>query len=86
MTGLIYIEPNQPSLVDLYDLPDEALNRLGEKDARAAELIKLCYFLDLTQEQAAKELGISISTVERTWAYARAWLFRELKRDSPAMR
>jgi len=58
---------------------DEALDRLGEKDARAAELVKLCYFIGLTQEQAAKELGVSISTVERTWAYARAWLFRELK-------
>ena len=62
---------------------DEALDRLAEKDPRAAELVKLCYFLDLTQEQAAKELGVSISTVERTWAYARAWLFRELKNDNP---
>lgn len=58
---------------------DEALNRLAEKDPRAAELVKLCYFVDLTQEQAAKELGVSISTVERTWAYARAWLYREIR-------
>ena len=58
---------------------DEALNRLSEIDSRAAELVKLCFFVGLTQEQAAKELGVSISTVERTWAYARAWLFRELK-------
>lgn len=61
---------------------DEALDRLAEKDPRAADLVKLCYFVDLTQEQAAKELGVSISTVERTWAYARAWLFRELKNNS----
>ncbi len=60
---------------------DEALNRLGEIDARAAELVKLCFFVGLTQEEAAKELGVSISTVERTWAYARAWLFRDLHRD-----
>jgi RNA polymerase sigma factor (TIGR02999 family) len=58
---------------------DEALDRLAEKDPRAAEVVKLCYFVELTQEQAAKELGISVSTVERTWAYARIWLFRELK-------
>lgn len=61
---------------------DEALDRLAEKDSRAAELVKLCYFVDLTQEQAAKELGVSISTVERTWAYARAWLFREIRNNS----
>jgi RNA polymerase sigma factor (TIGR02999 family) len=59
---------------------DEALTRLGQTDARAAELVKLCFFVGLTQEQAAKELGISISTVERKWAYARAWLFREIQK------
>ncbi len=60
---------------------DEALDRLAEQDSRAAELVKLCYFVDLTQEQAAKELGVSISTVERTWAYARAWLYREIRNN-----
>jgi RNA polymerase sigma factor (TIGR02999 family) len=58
---------------------DEALNKLTEFDPRAAELIKLCFFVGLTQEQAAQELGVSISTVERTWAFARAWLFREMQ-------
>lgn len=57
---------------------DEALHRLVEVDARAAHLVTLCFFVGLTQEQAAAELGVSISTVERTWAYARAWLYREL--------
>lgn len=57
---------------------DEALNRLAETDARAAELVELCFFVGLTQEEAARQLGVSISTVERTWAYARAWLFREM--------
>ena len=65
---------------------DEALNRLTEVDPRAAELVKLCFFVGLTQEQAAKELGISISTVERTWAFARAWLFREIQKgQNPAV-
>ena len=59
---------------------DEALDRMAEVDPRAAELVKLCFFVGLTQEQAAKELGISTSTVERTWAYARAWLFREIRK------
>jgi RNA polymerase sigma factor (TIGR02999 family) len=59
---------------------DEALRRLGQTDARAAELVNLCFFVGLTQEQAAKELGVSVSTVERKWAYARAWLFREIQK------
>jgi len=60
---------------------DEALDRLAEVDSRAAELVKLCFFVGLTQEQAAKHLEVSISTVERTWAFARAWLFREIQKN-----
>jgi len=60
---------------------DEALTRLAEFDSRGAEVVKLLFFVELTQEQAANELGISIRTVERTWAYARAWLFREIQRS-----
>jgi len=59
---------------------DEALNRLAEFDARAAEVVKLCFFVGLTQGQAAKELGVSVSTLERTWSFARAWLFREIRK------
>lgn len=60
---------------------DEALERLAEEDPRAAELVKLCFFVGLTQEEAARELGVSVSTVERTWAFARAWLFREVQQS-----
>jgi RNA polymerase sigma factor (TIGR02999 family) len=65
---------------------DEALEGLAQFDGRAAEVVKLCFFVGLTQPQAAKELGISLATVERTWAFARAWLFREIQKrgDSPA--
>jgi RNA polymerase sigma factor (TIGR02999 family) len=59
---------------------DEALDHLVQEDARAAEVVKLCFFVGLTQEEAAKELGVSIATVERTWSFARAWLFREIKK------
>jgi len=59
---------------------DEALNRLVTVDERAAELVKLCFFVGLTQEQAAKELGISLATAERLWSFARAWLLREIER------
>jgi RNA polymerase sigma factor (TIGR02999 family) len=60
---------------------DEALTRLAELHPRAAELVKVLFFVELTQEQAAKELSISVPTVERRWAFARAWLFREIQRS-----
>ena len=64
-------------------LLDEALDRLAVVDARAAGVVKLCFFIGLTQPQAAKELGVSLTTVERLWSFARAWLFQEMekKRD-----
>jgi RNA polymerase sigma factor (TIGR02999 family) len=63
---------------------DEALTRFAESAPREAELVKLCYFVKFTQEQAARELGVSLSTVERSLAYARAWLFREIQKDRNA--
>jgi RNA polymerase sigma factor (TIGR02999 family) len=60
---------------------DEALARMAEFDSRAAEVVKLCFFVGLTHEQAAKELGVSLSTIERTWTFARAWLFQEIEKD-----
>ena len=60
---------------------DEALDRLTQIDGRAAEVVKLCFFVGLTRPQASRELGVSLSTVERSWAFARAWLFREIQRS-----
>jgi RNA polymerase sigma factor (sigma-70 family) len=64
---------------DLVEL-DEALEKLEQKDARKAQLVKLRYFAGLTHEQAAAALGISVTTADRDWAYARAWLFRAMSR------
>jgi RNA polymerase sigma factor (TIGR02999 family) len=63
---------------------DEALERLATVDTRAAEMVKLCFFVGLTQPEAARELGVSISTAERSWAFARAWLLREVRKDRGA--
>jgi RNA polymerase sigma factor (TIGR02999 family) len=57
---------------------DENLDRLAVVDTRAAEVVKLCFFVGLTQQQAADDLGVSVSTVERLWGFARAWLYREI--------
>jgi RNA polymerase sigma factor (TIGR02999 family) len=59
----------------------EALDRLGEHNAEKAQVVKLRFFAGLTNEQAAKVLGISEPTVKRHWAYARAWLFRAMNAD-----
>ena len=60
---------------------DAALERLTAFNERAAELVKLCYFVGLTQEQAARELGVSLRSVERLWAFARAFLAREMEKE-----
>ena len=53
---------------------DEALDLLAAHDARKAELVKLRYFAGLTLHDAAELLGISESTADADWAYAKAWL------------
>ncbi len=65
----------------LLDL-NEALERLVTLDPAKAELVKLRYFVGLTLEQAALILDISEPTAKRWWAYAKAWLFREIRRGS----
>lgn len=79
--------------VDAWELPlpmpddqllalDEALDRLATVDARAGQMVKLCFFVGLTQEDAARELGISLATAERIWGFARAWLSREVRKQT----
>ena len=57
---------------------DEALIRLEQLDPTKARLVKLRFFAGLTLEEAAAALEISPATANRYWAFARAWLFREL--------
>src|SRR5688572_2965464 len=61
---------------------DEALRQLEAEDPRKAELVKLRFFAGLTAEQAAAALGVSLSTAEKDWAYARSWLRVEIVRRS----
>jgi RNA polymerase sigma factor (TIGR02999 family) len=60
---------------------DEALSRLGEQDAQAADVVRLRFFAGLEIEQTARVLGISPRTVKRQWQFARAWLYRELESE-----
>jgi RNA polymerase sigma factor (TIGR02999 family) len=61
---------------------DDAIEKLAAADAAAAQLVRLRYFAGLSVEAAAELTGIARSSAYEHWAYARAWLYREL-RDAP---
>jgi RNA polymerase sigma factor (TIGR02999 family) len=58
---------------------DEALDKLEKTDKVKADLVKLRFFAGLTNAQAAQALGISASTADNYWAYARSWLRLEVE-------
>ena len=57
---------------------DEALTRLADDEPEVATIVELRYFGGLTIEQAAASAKISVSTANRHWSYAKAWLYQEL--------
>jgi RNA polymerase sigma factor (TIGR02999 family) len=57
---------------------DEALDRLGREDPDERAVVELRFFGGMSAQEIARALRTSTRTVERRWAYARAWLFREL--------
>jgi RNA polymerase sigma factor (TIGR02999 family) len=57
---------------------NEALTKLEQQDKRRAELVKLRFFTGLSIAEAAQALGVSESTADNDWAYARSWLRLEL--------
>lgn len=65
---------------ELLDL-DAALTKLAQCEPDMAKLVELRYFAGLSVEESAKALGVSPRTVKRNWAFARAWLGRELNTD-----
>jgi RNA polymerase sigma factor (TIGR02999 family) len=67
--------PLNEELIDL----DEALTKLSVEDPQAAEVAKLRMFVGMTVEEVAATQAVSPRTVKRNWAYARAWMARELK-------
>lgn len=57
---------------------DEALKRLEQQHPEKARVVKLRFFAGCTLEETAEILDVSRATAQRTWAYARAWLFGQL--------
>ena len=60
---------------------NDALEHLAEENASCANLVKLRFFAGMSIREAATALGISTSTADRYWTYARAWLFAALRSD-----
>jgi RNA polymerase sigma factor (TIGR02999 family) len=67
--------------IDLLALND-ALEKLEQTDKRRAQLVKLRFFVGLTIEEAAEALGVSSTTADNDWAYARCWLRLAIDRAS----
>jgi len=57
----------------------EALEELAAHDPFKAELVKMRYFVGLSQDEIAHALDVSVTTIRRHWAIARAWLYAEMK-------
>ena len=57
---------------------NDALDKLAAQHKEEAELVKLRYFVGMTNEEAAEVLGISVRTAKYYWTHARAWLYREI--------
>lgn len=86
---------SSPERVDLEELPiaatdrdeallsvDEALDQLEAEDPEKARIVKLKFFVGLTNQEVAQSLGVTERTVERIWAYTKAWLFRTIRAQS----
>jgi len=71
------VEDNDATVLAMND----ALEALARESPQKAEIVKLHYFTGLQYPEIASALGVSLSTVERGWAFARSWLFREMKKN-----
>ncbi len=73
------VEIAAPAADDQLLAINEALDKLAVEHEQKAELVKLRFFVGLTIEEAAQVLRISEPTAKRWWAYARAWLYSEIR-------
>ena len=57
----------------------EALDNLAKDHPVQAEVVKLRYFVGMTNEETAEVMGVSVATVKNYWTFARTWIFNEIK-------
>jgi RNA polymerase sigma factor (TIGR02999 family) len=60
---------------------NDALEQFEKLDSAKAEVVKLRFFVGLSERETAELLGLSERTIQRHWAYAQAWLFERLSQD-----
>jgi RNA polymerase sigma factor (TIGR02999 family) len=72
------ITPTTRNDIDLIAL-DEALEKLAALDERQSRIVELRFFADMTTEEVAHVMDTSVSTIEREWRMARAWLSAQLR-------
>ena len=73
------LEVASPAANDQLLAVNEALDKLTAQNPRQAELVKLRYFVGMTNEEAAQAMGISLRSAKYYWTHARAWLYQEIK-------
>jgi RNA polymerase sigma-70 factor, ECF subfamily len=76
----LFIPESPERWLQLLDI-DRALDRLGEVDQRASQVVELRYFGGLSVDETAAALGLSTRSVERDWIFGRAWLRDELNTE-----
>ena len=79
--GLTSVEGELTVPEDQVLLIDEAIKRLENVDPLRARVVVLKFFGDMSNQEVAKELGVTERSVERYWAFAKAWLFREVNKQ-----
>jgi RNA polymerase sigma factor (TIGR02999 family) len=63
---------------------NDLIDRFAERHPIEAQIVKLHYFAGFNISEAARTLGLPVTTAHRHWTYARTWLYRELQRDGVA--
>lgn len=74
-----FAAPDDAKLLQVHDV----LDALGEENLHQAQLVKLRFFVGLSQKETGEVLGISEKTVQRQWILARTWLYEAIKGTQP---
>jgi RNA polymerase sigma factor (TIGR02999 family) len=69
----------EPAPVEQLLAVHEVLDNLAKDHPIQAEVVKLRYFVGMTNEETAEALGISVATVKNYWTFARTWIFNQIK-------
>ncbi len=78
------IDLGDPNDCEFLTALDRLLEQLGEQYRAVAQVVDLRFFAGLSIEQTAEAMDLSVRTVNRHWAFARAWLYQQLSGDCPA--